>query len=141
MRKITEAVANAGAAAAIVLLLLVVAGRVVFLSSAAPVLQAQTLFEARHPAGEEPVRLVLVVDRDDDAGAGRAARRVKMAHPGQRLDVFRVSWSGPDGRRSRQAGIVALLRAYGYSELPILLTLSREGQVVRVQSFSTTDGR
>jgi hypothetical protein len=140
MRKITEVVANAGAAAAIVLLL-VLGGRVVLLSSVPPALQAQTLFEARRPAAEEPVRLVLVVDRDDEARASHAAQRVKMAHPGRRLDVHRISWAGPDERRSREAGVAALLRAYGYSELPILLTLSHEGQVVRVQSFLTTDRR
>jgi hypothetical protein len=141
MRKITDAVANAGAAAAIVLLLLVLAGRVVLLSSVPPALQAQTLFEASSPAAREAVRLVLVVDRGDDARASRAAQRVKMAHPGRRLDVHRISWAVPDGRRSPEAGVAALVRAYGYSELPILLTLSREGQVVRVQSFSTADDR
>jgi hypothetical protein len=139
MRRIPGFSTNAGATAAIVLLLAVLAGRVVLLSFATPVLQAQSLLESRRPPDEAPARLVLVVDRDDDDKAGRAALRVQKQHPGRDLEVHRISWAAPDGRDSREARIAALVRTYGYSELPVLLTVSREGQVVRVQSFSTTE--
>lgn len=136
MRRIPEVIADAAAAAAIGLLLAVLAGRVVLLSSATPALQAQTLLESRRPSAGEPARLVLVVNRDDNGVADRAAQRAVAEHPGQRMDVHRISWPAEDGRRSRESRIAALVRTYGYSELPMLLTMSREGQVVRVQPFS-----
>lgn len=139
MLRIPDSIANAGATAAIVLLLAVLAGRVVLVSFAAAPLQAHSLLEPRHPAAGEPARLVLVVDRDDDEEADRAARRVREGHPGRSLEVHRISWTAPDGRGSSEARIAALLRIYGYSQLPVLLSVSREGQVVRVQSVSTTE--
>ena len=139
MRRIPGFVTNVGATAAIVLLLAVLAGRAVLLSFATPVLQAHSLLESRHPPADAPARLVLVVDRDDAKTAGRAAIRVQKEQPGRELEVRRISWATPERRSSREARIAALVKTYGYSELPVLLTVSREGQVVRVQSFSTIE--
>jgi hypothetical protein len=141
MRRSTGFVADAGAALAIGLLLAVLAGRVLLLSSATPAPQANTLLASTDSSPQAPARLVLVVDRADAAGTARAVRRARSAYPDQGLDVHRVDWP-PSGRhRSREAGSAALARMYGYSELPILLTVSREGQVVRVRSFPATESR
>jgi hypothetical protein len=138
MRRAPEVIANAAAAVAIGLLLAVLAGRIVLISTATPALNAQALLEPPPPSDRDPARLVLVVDRGDHVGSTRAAQRVHQLHPGQRLAVQRIAWNTPR-QRSRDARTALLIRSYGYSELPILLTLSREGQVVRVRSFPKTE--
>lgn len=135
MPRIPESAANAAATVAIGLLLAVLAGRMVLISSAMPPLRAQALLHPAPSTIRDPARLVLVVDPADSARSARAARRVRQSHPGQRLAVQPLSWEAPLGRRTRDARTRALIRAYGYSELPVLLTVSRDGQVVRVQSF------
>ncbi|HEU4883432.1 MAG TPA: hypothetical protein VFT45_14320, partial [Longimicrobium sp.] len=65
--------------------------------------------------------------------------RAKDVYPDQPVEVHRIQWPQPGQRHSREAGIAELAKMYGYTELPILLTVSREGQVVRVQSFSATE--
>lgn len=136
MRKTPEVIADAAAAAAVVLLLAVLAGRVLLLSGAMPAPHAQALLAPRGRADGEPARLVLVVDRDAVGESNHTVERIRTAYPGRRLEVHPVSWGAPDGGRSREASVAALVRMYGYSELPILLTLTQEGQVVRVQPFA-----
>jgi hypothetical protein len=138
MRRAPEVIANAAAAVAIGLLLAVLAGRIVLISTATPALHAQALLQPLPPAARDPAQLLLVVDREDYDGSARAAQRVQQLHPGQRLAVQRIAWNTPR-QRSRDARTALLIRSYGYSELPILLTLSREGQVVRVRSFPKTE--
>lgn len=139
MHEIPETAANAAAAVAIGLLLAVLAGRVVLISSATPAVQVHALIELAPSTAADPARLVLVVEREDRGRSVRAAQHVQQLHPGRRLEVHPISWDAPHGQRSRDARTGSLIRSYGYSELPVLLTLSREGQVVRVQSLSTTE--
>ena len=82
-------------------------------------------------------RLVLVIDRT--ARADSAVRHVRRSQPHRVLDVDRVPWPAPADRRSRPARIAALIRAYGHTELPVLLTLTSEGLVARVQSLADKD--
>jgi hypothetical protein len=138
MRRAPEVIANAAAAVAVGVLLAVLAGRIVLISTATPALHALALLEPPPPSDRDPARLLLVVDREDYDGSARAAHRVQQLHPEQRLAVQRIAWNAPR-QRSRDARTALLIRSYGYSNLPILLTLSREGQVVRVRSFPKTE--
>jgi fatty acid-binding protein DegV len=138
-RRISKFVGDAGTALAIALLLAVFGGRVMLLSFARPAVQANTLLTPADSSAQAPARLVLVMDGEDAAQAARLAKRVENMYPDQPLEVRRTSRSGSARRRSREAGIAELARIYGYAELPILLTVSREGQVVRVQSLPMTE--
>jgi hypothetical protein len=125
---------DATASLAVGLLVVVLAGRLVLLASATPALQSAQLLASSRPTAEGAARLVLIVDRDEPGAAAHEAR-ARASHPGWPVDVSRIAWPAGDGAHSRGAHVAALVRAYGYGELPVLLTLSREGQVVRVQPF------
>lgn len=103
------------------------AGRAVLLSSATPALQAHTLLASADSTQKAPARLVLVVNRRDTAAAARVVRRAKDVYPDQPLEVHRIQWPQPGQRHSREDGIAALARMYGYTELPILLTVEQGG--------------
>lgn len=111
---------------AILLLLVVLGWRVVLVWSApTPLLAASLLPSSEVPA--DSVRQVLVVDErtfGDGSGRGRF----------HSAEVIRVPWTIASDARSHASRLSALVRAYGYSDLPVLLTLNAQGQVVRVQS-------
>lgn len=129
MRAYDPAVALAAA-----LLLVVLGWRIALVSLAASPLRPDTLFATASPAPANSSRLVLVIDAADTAKSGETVQRVRGSQPRLPLDVHRVPWPAGDDR-SRPARIAALVRAYGHAELPVLLTLTPEGQVVRVQSL------
>ncbi len=124
---------------AISLLVVVLAWKVALQSTAPPSLRAHELLAPASAAASNPDsgRLVLIVAGDDRAGEPDLIRRARSAHPGRTLDIERVPWQARGDPRSRQGRIAALVRGYGHTELPVLLTVSREGQVVRVQSLAS----
>lgn len=97
-------------------------------------LRAGELLMAAPATRADTVRLVLVFD----AGPGvdpAVQERVRRMHPGRPIELHAVAWHGATGQRSRSSPIAALVRSYGYTELPVLLTVSRQGQVARIQSL------
>lgn len=138
MRQRAGVIPDAVLALAIGGLLAVLGGRVLLLSWGPSALQAHTLLAPSAAARGEPAHLVLVIDRDEHRMAARADTQVRRNNPGQRLEVVRAPWPVTWRHRSREARIARLVRAYGYSELPVLLTVSREGHIVRVQPFPPT---
>lgn len=120
---------------AIGLLLAVLGWRIALAALALPPLQANALLAPPPGATAATNRLVLVVDGDLAGETDAAARGVQRTHPGWTLEIQRVPWRTNAGERSREGRIAALVRGYGHDELPVLLTLGPEGQVLRVQSL------
>jgi hypothetical protein len=111
------------AAAATALLLLVVAGRVAvsaWLPAPARAERLRPAEEAAAPRG----RLLLLVDQEGTPHAREAAARARRNWPDLPLEARTLR---PEDRELR-----SLVHAYGYTRLPVLLTVDRLGHVVRI---------
>jgi hypothetical protein len=116
---------------AIVLLLAVLGWRMALVRLApTPLVAASLLPPSTVPAGS--ARQVLVVD---ERASGDWAARALTSDRFHSAYVVRVPWTHTSDARSPASRLAALVRAYGYSDLPVLLTLNTEGQVVRVRSL------
>lgn len=135
MRKLFQ-VMDPAAAIATLLLLGVLGWKVVLLSLNPSPLQANRLLAAADSVRADSGRLVLVVNAKDRGDADRAAERIRRAQPHRPLAVYPVSWTSAAEGNPSEAGVAALVRSYGHTRLPVLLTLSRDAQVVRVQSLA-----
>jgi hypothetical protein len=74
-----------------------------------------------------PGRLVLLVDAPGTRSSREAADRARQAWPGFPLGIHAAGLPGAAPERLR-----SLAESYGYSRLPLLLTLDQEGHVVRI---------
>jgi hypothetical protein len=83
---------------------------------------------AQAPAG----RMLVIMDASDTLGVRDAAAAEHQGRPGLSLEVHTV-----DATTRRGAGLRALLASYGYAELPVVLTIDRDGHVLRVMPFAS----
>jgi hypothetical protein len=135
MRKLFQ-VMDPAATVASLLLLGVLGWKIALLSLHPSPLQAHRLLAAADSVRADSGRLVLVVNAAERADADRAAERIRRAHPRRPLAVHPVSWTPSADGKASNSGVAALVRSYGHTRLPVLLTLSRDAQVVRVQSLA-----
>lgn len=120
-------------AIATILLLGVLGWRLALAGSAPVPVNVASLFPPRSTAPADSGRRVLVVDEHDRAALAALASREQALV--RSAEIHPVPWTRAPGARSKAARVAALVRAYGYSELPVLVTLTPGGQVVRVQSL------
>lgn len=110
------------------LLLLTVAGRAAVTRLAPEPVRASEVLgvdPARFPHG----RLVLLADSADLPGLADAA--VAAQRPDSGLPLERLVFAPAGDVRGRQ--LTRLVRAYGFQELPVLLTVDAEARVVRIE--------
>lgn len=118
--------ADTAFAFAVLLLLGVLGWRVALLVAARAAPNPADLFSGR-PAHPDSARRIVVVDERE---------RSPFSKPEwANAEVYPVPWTGAN-LRSREGRVAALVRAYGYSALPVLITLTPDGQVVRVQALA-----
>lgn len=79
-------------------------------------------------------RLVLLVDARGTRTSSEAADRARRAWPGFPLDVRAAGQRSatPHAEAPGPERLRSLARSYGYSRLPLLLTLDPDGHVVRI---------
>jgi hypothetical protein len=117
-------------------LLVAVLGWRIGLATLAPLpLRANELLAPPPGTPADSGRLVLVVNVAD-ADAGVTADRIRLAHPHRPVEVLRVRGQQDGTRGSSTEGVAALVRAYGHAELPVLLVVTPDGQVARVQAIA-----
>lgn len=116
------------------LLALVVCNAALASWGAAPAKVADVLPAPAFLPGDS-LRIVMVVDAAARPGSG-ARPRIGSRTP----EVLRVNWG--DAARGRSApaenSLASLIRAYGYSQPPLLLTFDNEGHVLRVRTPQTS---
>lgn len=94
----------------------------------APARAAELLAETAGASGDRG-RVVLLVDTPGTIAAQEAAGRARELVPRLPLEVRALHAAGEE-RDAEQ--LRSLVRAYGYSRLPLLLTLDEQGHVVRI---------
>ena len=113
-------------------LVVVLVWRAMLLWMAPPSLVPRLVMPPPSGAGDS-VRYVLVVDDDEPIPAPGRFAAVPADRP---VEVYGVPWTTRISRRSAPARVAALVRSYGHTQLPVLLTISGEGWVVRAQPVS-----
>jgi hypothetical protein len=109
------------------LLLLVVIWRSALSAYAPDPVQArETLAFAREQALTG--RLLVFMDASDTLGVRSAAAAEHQRRPGLSLELRTLD----NARTRRDSGVRALLKSYGHTELPVILTLDSAGHVLRV---------
>lgn len=90
-------------------------------------------------------RMILILDHQLRESGEKNAQPPSRAMDGIPVEIVNISENQTDGnRKSRKEGQrwLALLRSYGYTELPVLLTVDSDGRVVWVRkpNDSVVDG-
>lgn len=79
---------------------------------------------------------VLLLDARTSSAGDAASAYLRRLAPAHRVATRTLDWSAASSRRSSEADrrIASLVRAYGYSGLPLLLTFDGDGHVVRIST-------
>ncbi len=117
------------------LLALVVCNAALASWGAAPAKVADILPAPAFLPGGDSIRIVLVVDAAARPGSGALPRIGART-----AEVLRVNWADAARGRSDPAenSLASLIKTYGYSQLPLLLTFDKAGHVLRVKTPQTS---